>query len=168
MKEIKKLNTELFWQRVDSLMKKKKINDSQLSQDLGRSKSYIYSCRISPNFKVSVIFELAQALDCSSDYLLGLTDTFTPIRSDNISKTDIIISNALKLLSESQKLEVLEYISSLSKKTEKYASLYKDDIAVTIASDKANNELIQQELNDITVSVNKIKKSIENLEKLNS
>lgn len=168
MKEIKKLNINMFWQRVDNLMRKNYITASKLSEDLGHSKSYFSSCKISPNFKVSVVLELAQALGCSSDYLLGLTDTFSPIESDSMSKADTVILSILKLLSESQKLKVIEYISSLSPQAGKYVSLYKDDITVAISSDKVDNKLIKKELHDISDSINKIKKSVEKLEKLNS
>lgn len=168
MKEIKKLNTELFWQRAEDLMKKKDVTATKLSEDLGRSKSYLAGCKESKNFKVSVLLEMAQALTCSSDYLLGLTDTFNSIESDSMNETDTVILSILKLLSESQKLKVLEYISSLSPKAEKYASIYKDDISAAIASEKVNNKLIKKELDDISTSVNKIIKSIERLEKLNS
>lgn len=169
MDEIKKFNASQFWKRADSLMKARNISITTLSEELGHSKSYISSSKTSKNFKVSILLELAQVLGCSSDWLLGLSDTFRPVEYESRNDIDRLLALMIKALTPEQKKRLIDEAAAMSGECNTIAELYKEDIeeATKKAISKSiSTELVEKEIKDIRESIAAINKSVDRLQQL--
>lgn len=135
-------NATQFWKRADGLMKMNNRTITELSQKMGHSKTFLSTCKTRGVMKASTVMELAQALGCSSDYLLGLTDAFRPVEYDR-SDNDRLIAVLLKMLDEDQKEVLIERIGELSEKCAHVTQLYSID--PDTASGEAAVEACRQE-----------------------
>ena len=66
---------ECFAERIRSLRLENKLSQDDLAKILNVSKTYVSDIeRVRRTTTLDKLFELANALNCSTDYLLGLTD----------------------------------------------------------------------------------------------
>lgn len=171
MHESKTPHITRFWKRVDRILTEKGLPITALSQKMGHSKSYLSASKQSSDFKVSILIELASALNCSADYLLGLTDNRRPAESEKQDEVEKIIILTLGLLTVQQKKDVLEYIAAQSQECRNLIGMYKEDVeeAVNTAlSKRTANRLVENELESIENAMNGICRSLKRLHRLNT
>lgn len=94
--------------RLEELMKKRGLNDGQLAYMAGMSKSMIFYLRSGERPNVSAVnaAKIAEALGCSVDYLLGLSDDPLPSRLE-LGEVGIELLTIAKTLPESRQRDLL-------------------------------------------------------------
>ena len=102
---------------LKKLRESKNITQVKLSTDLGVSQELISRYELGSSFpQPNMLIKLSEYFNCSVDYLLGITDTTTPVKY---------------LTSNSQNVEAAELYnkySSLSKEEKKYFNLFLDSL----------------------------------------
>lgn len=98
-------------ERLRNVMENKGHTASSLAEVIGRSERTIRRIIAEDgNTSDDTVILIAQALDVSSDYLLGLSDDPTPrMRVDNLSENERAVLAALR---RGEKLEAIKIISS--------------------------------------------------------
>lgn len=92
---------------LKKLREAKNITQLKLSMDLNVSQELISRYEVGSSFpQPNMIIKIAQYFNCSTDYLLGLTDITTPIKylaqNNNVKNADIL-NKYNSLSSEDQK-----------------------------------------------------------------
>lgn len=84
---------QIFLDRFTKLLKEKNISRTEFSRLSGISYSTItgwyQDIRRTKNIKLSNLIDLAKYLDCSIDYLVGISDTEKKINTDNFINATI-------------------------------------------------------------------------------
>lgn len=75
--------------RINQLMQKRRWGPGELSYQSGVNYETLYKLRSGqrPRMSADLLGKLAQALNCSVDYLLGMTDNEAPYAADQVSFT---------------------------------------------------------------------------------
>lgn len=103
------------------IREERNITQIKLSTDLGVSQELISRYEVGSSFpQPNMLIRLAQYFNCSVDYLLGLTDSPTPIKyisSNAITHEDYELISKYNLLSNEDKSHLNSYLSFLINKT---------------------------------------------------
>ena len=93
-------------ENLKKLRESKNITQRKLSMDLDVSQELISRYEVGSSFpQPNMIIKIAQYFNCSTDYLLGLTDITTPVKylSQNIDVKNADILNKYNSLSDEDK-----------------------------------------------------------------
>ena len=109
-------------ERIDSLLLERRIKPGELRRKAGISSttySTWYTRDSIPGSKH--IASIAKVLDCTTDYLLGLSDTPQPVvDKESLSPKDRVLLEAIRKLREDDAWAVMDYITKLE--GERYAT----------------------------------------------
>lgn len=95
--------------RLQLVMKQKGHNASSLAEAIGRSDRTIrYILAKDGNTSDDTVVAIAQALDVSADYLLGLSDNPTPqLRVDNLTEDERAVLQALRRGDDKEAIKII-------------------------------------------------------------
>jgi transcriptional regulator with XRE-family HTH domain len=105
----------MFIQRLEELMKDKKITEYRLTQELNLSKSAIWNWKQGSQPSADKVVLLADFFEVSTDYLLGREAETGIIQANaNLAPIEENILTLLRKLSKPDQYKVLGYIQALA------------------------------------------------------
>lgn len=117
-------------ENLKKLRESKNITQRKLSMDLDVSQELISRYEVGSSFpQPNMIIKIAQYFNCSTDYLLGLTDITTPVKylSQNIDVKNADILNKYNSLSDEDKKIAInkDFINQVDSYVDYWNSSYK-------------------------------------------
>lgn len=127
------MNNEQMANRIKSICKQKKISISELLSDCELTKSFIYDLerrKTSPS--CDKIYKIANRLECSVDYLLGITDNPNILINMNGNRQNNVNGNNTISIVPSATSDLDELTSELIKSFKKLTPIQKAKIMVMV------------------------------------
>ena len=105
-------------ERLIYLMDNCNINQTEFAAKIGISKQSLYKyihCKCEP--RAEIIARMAMVLNTSADFIVGITNDYTPVKRDlfteNAAKREVAVLSKFKKLSEEDKIRIEERIDVL-------------------------------------------------------
>lgn len=112
------MDTQSIGHRIHNIIDDRRITQTKLASDIGIKTATLNNYMLGKaKFPSEIIKRIAEVLDVSSDYLLGLTDT--PERPIRLSKTEKRMIKAMRSLYRDQQEAVLNQVQFFQKQNQR-------------------------------------------------